>query len=84
MKGVYLAGLERGLALCRRWMRGSPPNVAPLGLSHCLPALVFGTDGPERIASIGLDLTKGGHPLVSPSIFLTRVPYMCWCNASRC
>jgi len=51
-------------------MRGSRPKVAPLGLSHCLPASVVRTDAAERIASIGLDLSKGGHPLVSPSVFL--------------
>jgi len=28
------------------------------------------TVGPERIASIGLDLSKVGHPLVNPSAFL--------------
>src|SRR5437899_10131606 len=37
-------------------MRGSPPKVAPLGLSHCLPASVFGPLVPSalrRLASIG-------------------------------
>src|SRR5947208_964841 len=45
-----------GRILCRRWMRGSPPKVAPLGLSHCLPASVFGPLVPSalrRLASIG-------------------------------
>src|SRR5207245_8966754 len=37
-------------------MRGWPPKVAPVGLSHCLPASVFGPLVPSalrRLASIG-------------------------------
>jgi hypothetical protein len=36
------------------------------------PFAVFGfwAGAPERIASIFLDLSKGGHPLVSLSVFL--------------
>ena len=36
------------------------------------PFAIFGswTSAPERIASIGLDLSKVGHPLVNPSAFL--------------
>src|SRR5213080_3999872 len=30
-------------------MRGSPPKVAPLGLSHCLPASVFGPLVPSAL-----------------------------------